>query len=234
MLKDENNILENILNKNGLALSDEIFQKLLEVVQAETLGNKVARAHNQRSQGHFDKAMLNISEANRDQVLSIRKIQLIIDKTKGTPKTEVIFEKYRPFYPFQIGLANGEDVLELMRSIKHECDFALEDRVAKLHEYEKIFDPLLEELSFYETRMKGRISENEITNLNKNVEKNRSKILEIKASIFDHICRVVQEVYSQIATVDKIALVINAFLILTSSIQTLDAKFVEVEQGAKV
>jgi hypothetical protein len=51
-----------------------------------------------------------------------------------------------------------------------------------------------------------------------NVEKNKNKIFEIKASIFDHICRVVQKVYSKIATLDKIALVKNVYLILTSSI----------------
>ena len=73
--------------------NNETFQVLLDVVQTETLGNKVAIALNQKSQGHFDKAMLNISEANRDQVLSIREIQAIIDRVKGNHKTEVVFEK---------------------------------------------------------------------------------------------------------------------------------------------
>ncbi len=87
-------IIENILEKNGVTeFNNETFQVLLDVVQTETLGNKVAIALNQKSQGHFDKAMLNISEANRDQVLSIREIQAIIDRVKGNHKTEVVFEK---------------------------------------------------------------------------------------------------------------------------------------------
>ncbi|MBW2564994.1 MAG: hypothetical protein JRE29_13370 [Deltaproteobacteria bacterium] len=94
MIIDQKNILESILKKNGITgLIGELFQNLLDVVQAETLGKKVAIALNQRSQGHFDKAMLNISEANRDQVLSIREIQAIIDRAKGKLKTEVVFEK---------------------------------------------------------------------------------------------------------------------------------------------
>jgi len=58
------------------------------------LGKKVSIALNQRKQGYFDKAMLNISEANRDQVLAIRNLQGVFDKLAGQGKTEVIFEKY--------------------------------------------------------------------------------------------------------------------------------------------
>ena len=125
MKVDHKIIIENILKRNGITgLIGEPLQNLLEVVQAETLGKKVAIATNQRSQGHFDKAMLNISEVNRDQVLSIREIQAIIDQAKGNLKTEVIFEKFRQFYPFQIGLTHGKDVLELLRLIKDECELS--------------------------------------------------------------------------------------------------------------
>jgi hypothetical protein len=143
MKVDDKIIIENILKKNGATeLNKEIFQILLDVVQAETLGKKVSIALNQRSQGHFDKAMLNISEANRDQVLSIREIQAIIDQAKGKLKTEVVFEKYRQFYPFQIGLTHGEDVLELLSLIKDECDFDLEELVADLHKNEEMIAPI--------------------------------------------------------------------------------------------
>ena len=231
-VKKEKNILAVILNKNGFAgVDDKIFQGLINVVQAGTLGKKVATALNQRTQGHFDKAMLNIGEANRDQVLSIREIQSIIDETRGDPKTEVVFEKYRQFYPFQIGLTNGEDVLELLTLIKCEYDFALEEFVADLHKNEEMIDPIIEELNFYETKMKGRISEDEINELKKTVEKFKKRIFEIKTSIIDCICGVIQGKFPQIANADKIALVKNIYLILSSSIQTLDAKFVEIEQS---
>jgi hypothetical protein len=79
----------SFLKKNGATeLNNEIFQILLGAVEAETLGKKIAIALNQRSQGRFDKALLNIREANRAQVLSIREIQAVIDRAKGKLKTE--------------------------------------------------------------------------------------------------------------------------------------------------
>ncbi len=230
MEKNEKNILEAILKKKGFSEVDKILiQDLINVVQEETFGNKVVTALNQKKQGHFDKAMLNISEVNRDQVLSIRAIQSIIDKIKGVSKTEVVFEKYRQFYPFQIGLTNGKDVLELLSLIKFECNFALDEFVTDLHKNEEMINPMLQELNFYETRIKGRISDDEINELKKNVEKITKRIFEIKTFLIDCICGVVQGKYSQISIMDKISLVKNTYLILSSSIQTLDAEFVEVE-----
>ena len=231
MKLDHKKIIENIIKKNGTTeLNNELFQILLDVVQAETLGKKVAIALNQRSQGHFDKAMLNISEANRDQVLSIREIQAIIDRAKGKLKTEVVFEKYRQFYPFQIGLTHGDDVLALLNLIKSKCEFDLEEVVADLHNNEEMITPLIEELNFYETKMKGRISEDDINKLKKKVGKIEERIFDKKTSIIDSISYVVRGEFPQIEDAHKLALVKNIFLILSSSIQTMDAKFVEVDQ----
>ncbi|MCK5467882.1 MAG: hypothetical protein KAI99_05230 [Cyclobacteriaceae bacterium] len=232
MVKDENIILEIILKKNDiLEVEEKLLQDLIEIIREDTLGYKVTTALNQRKQGHFDKVMLNISEVNRDQVLSIRAIQSIIDKIKGTSKTEVIFGKFRQFYPLQIGLKNGKDVLELLSLIRLKCGFSLEEFVADLHKNEGMFDSLQQELNFYETRMKGRTSENEINELKNNIENTTERIFEIKTSIVDCICGVVQANHSQISVTDRISLVKNIYLILSSSIQTLDAEFVEVEQN---
>jgi hypothetical protein len=232
MVKNEKNILETILKKNGILEIDEILIiDLIEAVRENTFGYKVDTALNQRKQGQFDKAMLNISEANRDQVLSIRAIQSLIDTIKGIPKTEVIFEKFRQFYPFQIGLKNGKDVLELLTLIRHNCGFSLDEFVVDVHKNEQMFNSLQQELKFYETRMKGRTSEEEINELKKNIENTEERIFEIKTSIVDCICKAVQANYAQISIADRISLMKNIYLILTSSIQTLDAKFVEVEQN---
>ena len=213
MKVDHKIIIENILKRNGITgLIGEPLQNLLDVVQAETLGKKVAIAINQRSQGHFDKAMLNISEANRDQVLSIREIQAIIDRAKGKLKTEVVFEKYRQFYPFQIGLTHGEDVLELLSLIKDECDFDLEEFVADLHKNEEMIAPIIEELNFYETKMKGRIAEDEISELKKKEKKITKRIFEKKSSIIDNISGIVQREFPHIADVHKLILVKNIYL----------------------
>jgi hypothetical protein len=232
MVKNEKNILEIILNKNGLYAAEEILvQDLVNVLQKKTLGNKVGEAINQRKQGHFDKAMLNISEANRDQVLSIRTIQSIIDKIKGVSKTEIIFEKYRQFYPFQIGLTNGKDVLELLNLLKLECDFALEELINDLYKNEEMVGPMLQELDFFETRIKGRISKDEIYDLKMNVENITEKIFAIKTSLIDYTCRVVQKKYTQMPIEDKISLIKNIYIVISSSVQTMDASFVKVEKN---
>ena len=196
------------MKNNGILEVEEILiQNLVEIVREDTFGYKVATALNQRKQGQFDKAMLNISETNRDQVLSIRAIQSIIDKIGGTSKTELIFEKFRQFYPFQIGLKNGEDLLELLSLVRHKCDFSLEESVADLHKNEEMFDSLQQELNFYETRMKGRISENEINELKKNIENTKERIFQIKTSLIDCICGILQVNHTQISIADRISLV---------------------------
>ena len=231
MADDDTKILRATLSKNGFAeITKALLKDLNNVVQKETLGHKVATALVQRKQGHFDKAVLTISEANRDQVLAIRKTQSIIDKIEGRSKTEVIFEKFRQFYPFQIGLVNGEDVLKLLVSIKGEYDFIWGDLIADLHKSEALIDPIRDKLNFYETRMKGRISEDDINKLKKKVGKIEERIFDKKTSIIDSISYVVRGEFPQIEDAHKLALVKNIFLILSSSIQTMDAKFVEVDQ----
>ena len=89
--------------------------------------------------------------------------------------------------------------------------------------------PIIEELLFFETKMKGRISEDEISELKTKAHNINNRIFEIKSSLIDSISRVVQREYHQLADVHKLILVKNIYLILSSSIQTLDAKFVEVD-----
>lgn len=107
----------------------------------------------------------------------------------------------------------------------------MEEFVADLHKNEEMFDSLQQELTFYETRMKGRTLEDEINELKKNIEYTTDRISKIKTSIVDCICGVVQANYSQISITDRISLVKNIYLILSSSIQTLDADFFEVIQN---
>ena len=232
MKKDEEFNLQIILNKNGFSrLEESLVQELNNVFEEGTLGHKVQIAINQKKQGHFDKAMLNIAEANRDQVLSIRKIQSILDNIKSNSKTEIIFEKYRQVHPFQIGLVNGKDVLELLSLVKNQCDFNMEEKIADLHRNEKLVDPIREELQFCETRMKGQLPENEIHELMGNLETLKTRIFEIKTSILDCICKVIQREYNLESNMNRIMLIKNIYLVISSSIQTLDAKLVEVEQS---
>ena len=112
---------------------ESIVYDFLKVINNETLGRKVSIALNQRQQGNFDKAMLNITEANRDQVLAVREIQSILDELTGRSKSEVVFEKYRQILPFQIGITNGEQVLNLLNEFESVFDGRLSRTIGELH-----------------------------------------------------------------------------------------------------
>ncbi len=69
-----------------------------------------------KGRGDFNKAILGISEVNRDQVISIRKLQEYFD-TKANRAVEFVeFTKFKQTFPLEIGNRNGRDVLSLISS----------------------------------------------------------------------------------------------------------------------
>ena len=200
----------------------------LKSINNETLGRKVSIALNQRKQGHFDKAMLNISEANRDQILAIREIQTILDKLDGRGKTEVIFEKYPQIFPFQIGLTNGEEVLNLLTQIKSVFDDGFSKIISELHQNEEEVSLLAEEFTFFAERMKGRISEKELDVMREKISVLVDKIFSAKRIILNNLISFVAEKNISTSIDDKLRLIKSFYLIITSSTETLDAKLVEV------
>lgn len=56
----------------------------IDQIENPSLNLKVNDAISLRNKGHFNKAMLKISEGNRDQVIAIRKIQRILDEANWT------------------------------------------------------------------------------------------------------------------------------------------------------
>lgn len=205
-----------------------LVRDFLHNVNNETLGRKVYEAIDQKEKGHFDKAMLSISEANRDQVLAIREIQVILDNLNGREKTEVIFEKYRQTLPFQIGLANGEEVLEWLFEINGLFPESLSRVKIELHANEDKLSAFREELSFLEDRMQGRIPESEIKDLKEHIAELVEEISEIKKKIVARLNAFVARKGSSTTPSDNLRLINNFFLIITSSIETLDARYVEV------
>lgn len=213
----------DLSNCDGLLVRD-----FLQNVNNETLGRKVYEAINQKEKGHFDKAMLSISEANRDQVLAIREIQGILDKQDGRAKTEVVFEKFRQTLPFQIGLANGEKFLEWLFEINALFPESLSRVKIELHANEDKLSAFMEKLSFFEDRMQGRIPESEIDDLKENIAELVEEISAIKKKIVVRLNAFVAGKGRSNTPSDNLRLIKNFYLIITSSIETLDARFVEV------
>jgi len=230
MDNDEKNFVAQLLKHNGFdEVDDNIVQDLLIALQERTLGSKVATAINQREQGHFDQSVTAFTKVNRDHFLSIRAIQSLLDNIHGVPHSQVILEKYRQFYPFQMGLAHGEGVIELLNLFEQGGRYEIEELVTELHKQEGLLIPLEEELQLYNTRLKGRIAENEIQSLAHTVETMTRKIFELKTAMIGCICRVIQENHNQVSGAEKTTLLKHLYVLLSSSIQTLDAKYVEVD-----
>ena len=229
MDNDEKNFVAQLLKNNGLDDVDHNVQDLLIVLQERTLGSEVATAISQREQGHFDQSVTAFTKVNRDYFLSIRALQSLLDNIHGVPHTQVILEKYRQFYPFQMGLTHGEGVIELLNRFEQGGRCAIEELVTELHKQEGLLIPLEEELLFYNTRLKGRIAEDEIQSLAHTVETTTRKIFELKTALISCICRVIQENYHQVSAAEKMVLLKHLYVLLSSSIQALDAKYVDVD-----
>ena len=75
--------------------------------------------------------------------------------------------------------------------------------------------------------MKGKISENELEEMQKSVLNLSDIIVSIKKDILDTLINFIDK-KSINSNNDKLKLIKNLYLILTSSIETLDAKYVEV------
>ncbi len=102
-----------------------------------------------------------------------------------------------------MGLTHGEGVIELLNLFERGGRCEIKELVTELHKQEGLLIPLEEELQLYNTRLKGRIAENEIQSLAHTVETMTQKIFELKTAMIGCICRVIQENYNQASGAKK-------------------------------
>lgn len=200
----------------------------LKVINSETLGKKVSTAISSKKQGHFNQAMLNLAEANRDQIIAIREIHGILDKLEDRNKTEIVFENFRQTLPLQIGLSNGKDVLELLERIRNNFKYNLSEKSNELHQAEEEFDVMHEEFILFQERMKGKISSKELDDSKEKVTQLARKMYRAKKQIADTLIEFVTEKYKTILADDRVSLIRNIYRIITSSIETKNSKFMNV------
>ena len=93
---------------------NSLQNKIVKSLESESLAFKLYEAKECRQKGNFNKAMLMVSEIVRDHIISLRSIQNIIDATHKRAERKVIFEKFRQWEPFEVGLANGPDVIMIV------------------------------------------------------------------------------------------------------------------------
>jgi len=105
---------ENNGMKEKPSLIENDLGKLVTSLEGESLAFRLYEAKECRQKGDFNKAMLLVSEIVRDHIISLRAIQNIIDSTHKREERKVIFQKFRQWEPFEVGLTNAPDVIMIV------------------------------------------------------------------------------------------------------------------------
>lgn len=220
--------------KNSAERLSEI-QTFREKIEENSLNLKVHEALTLRKQGHLDKAILNISEANRDQVLAIRNIQRLMGQFRGEQYPEVVFEKFRQFEPFEIGISDADAVLSILADLDNEDDRQLGKYRLKLHDCELRKKDEEDYLSFLEGRLNQGSASEEVDKTRKNAVSLAHELAQHRNRILKKILVVVSEALKELpsgAEKDRFLLELsrNMFLVVTSPILTKPATQVETER----
>jgi hypothetical protein len=202
-------------------------------VEAPTLAAKVRSAVTFRQQGHFDKAMLAMSEANRDQVLALRKIQSTLSGVTGTHYPMVVFEKFRQQPPFEIGVADGDAVFAILDRLGAQERPALGDARAKLHDLETQIEEESTFVAFLERQRTSEGNTAELETAQATVHDLEQNLAEMRAEILDSIFAVTKDVLEGASVRNHrdrlfLGLAANIYLVVMSSIATKPAQRVEI------
>lgn len=95
----------------------KFIKSLSSVLNDNSLNFKFEEALQYKKSGNFNKAMLYVSEINRDHVTALRKIQHAFDSYNNREKSEVIFRNYRQFIPLEVGIENAPELMDLVLNI---------------------------------------------------------------------------------------------------------------------
>lgn len=203
-------------------------------IEEYSLNMKVQEALTFRKQGHFNHAMLNISEANRDQVIAIRRIQRLLGLVRGKEYPEVIFEKFRQFEPFEIGISDADAVLSILASVDEEGGPPHKENISKLHDHELKKKDEEDYLTFLENRLNEGSASEDIDKTQVNLASLAREMTELRSWILKKILVVVDEALKETPSgiaKDRIFLELsrNIFLVAASPILTKPATHVETE-----
>ena len=214
-----------------------MLDKIDSKLNLPSLNLKVENAKELSSQGDFNKAMLNISESNRDQVISIRKIQKVIDEINKKGSVEVVFKKYRQFFPLEIGIENGNEVLKIINEDFKNLNSKFEKLKLKLHQLEVEDQNEKEKLDIYKRNFPQRIREEEEKEVESKLTLIKEKVKNIKLIIIQQILLITEKKFSNHNFKTKIngfklflELFWNLFFIFMSPILIKEASLVRTEK----
>jgi len=210
------------------------LQSFCKSINESSLNMKVHEALTFRRQGHFNKAMLNITEANRDQMIAIRKVQSLLGHVRSERYPEVVLEKFRQFEPFEMGLSDANAVLSILADLDDKNDLKLQENRLKLHDYELQKKDKEDYLLFLERRSNEASTSEDVVKTKANLASLAQKLTELRAWFLEKILVVLGRALNGMPSggeKDRLFLELsqNAFLIITSPILTKPASQVETE-----
>lgn len=173
---------------------NSIFEDFRAEICKPSLNVKVQSAVTYRRQGHFDKAMSQISEVNRDQITSIRSIQSILAKITGEPYSEAVFEKFRQFEPFELGVSKADPVLILLSKLDHNTNPDFRNLRSRLRETELQHEDQTQYLSFLKRKYGEETHGAEIEETTINIGLSDDALLKLRLSIIERVISVIDEI----------------------------------------
>ncbi len=156
--------VRNELSEGALAHAElkESEERLVAVVERNSLGALIASAIISKNHGRMDDAISQITKANRLQLDAIEGTTKALDEVFDRPTNEVIFARYRQIPPSEMGVEGAGDVLDLIRIFHEEVLLADKPHVERLHELETAQTEEVEALTFFRKRFSDGSAETEI------------------------------------------------------------------------
>lgn len=165
--------------------------KLAAIVERDSLGALIASALASRQHGQMSDAILKITKSNRAQLDAIEGIMRALDDAFERRGNEVVFSKFRQIFPFEMGVENADDVIEMVRAFHQETDPDDVSQIVRLHELETKKLETTEALDFYRSRFQAGGAEAEIEDAESEL-KSVSKALEnTKTAILNRVISIV-------------------------------------------
>lgn len=165
--------------------------ELVAVVARDSLGALIASALASRKQGRIDDAISQITRANRAQLNAINGIMRTLDGVFERPRNEVIFAKYRQTFPFEMGIENADDVIDLVQAFHRYVpsdDFSITER---LHSLEAAQSEETEALEFFGSRFLDGSAETEIVEAQDKLKSIKHELEKTKTAILCVVISVV-------------------------------------------
>ena len=207
---------------------------LLATVEAQSLCMTINSALDLRKTGRIDQSIALITRANRNQLDAVEGIQKSIDSVRAQREHIVIFAKYRQFYPFEIGIENGDDVLALLSDFTCRSAPETDERRAKLHELEGKKHAEDERLAFFEQRFDDGSEDGTITESRQIIQAIDDELSPLKQQILEDVLSTVEAFLSKCSDLkekDKLTVKLSKwlFILVTSPTATRHADSVRTE-----